>query len=166
MGAITYSSTLTWSSRIARYAAAYARFSQSAGPSDPGSQVINGSKAASSASRTSPVLSAGSTQRRNSRSTAELHPLSISNEQTTTGTRERGLNTNIVSESPSKAGHRQPSIFPGVVRQRTRKKSLRQSSGSENDWDASGISGVGLSRSGILEPDGKGFSVAVPEEID
>ncbi|KAL8761453.1 MAG: hypothetical protein Q9184_002440, partial [Pyrenodesmia sp. 2 TL-2023] len=151
---------------IARYAAAYARFSQSAGPSDPSSQAVNGSKTSSSASRTSPVLSAGSTQRMISRSTAELHSLGISNEQTTTGTRDRGLKTNIVSESPSKPGLRQPSIFPGVVRQRTRRKSLRQSSGSENDWDASGSSGVALSRSGILKPDGKGFSIAVPEEID
>lgn len=101
-----------------------------------------------------------------SRSTTELHSLSNSNEQPTTDTRDRGLKTTIVSESPSTAGHRQPSIFPGVVRQRTRRKSLRQSSGSEKDWDASGSSGVGLSRSGILEPNGKGVSVAVPEEID
>ncbi|KAI4194705.1 MAG: hypothetical protein LQ346_003625 [Caloplaca aetnensis] len=131
-----------------------------------GSLTAKASNGAGGASRTSPVLTAESMRRMTGRSTAELHSLIGSNERTTTDARDRGVKANIVSESPSNAGHRQPSIFPGVVRQRTRRKSVRQSSGSENDYDPSGKSGVGPSRSGILEPDGKAFSVAVPEEID
>lgn len=154
-------------SRITHYAAAYARSNQPPPASAPSSsQASNGSKTTSNTSRTSPVIQAQAARRLTSRSSIELHSLDTSNELTNAGKRDRGLNPTILPESPSKARHRQPSIFPGVVRQRTRRQSLRQSSGSENDYDASGGSGFGLSRSGILEPNGKGPSLAVPEKTD
>ncbi|KAL8963561.1 MAG: hypothetical protein Q9193_000184 [Seirophora villosa] len=94
----------------------------------------------------------------------ELHSLDTSAERVNIDQRDGGWAPYTFPESPSQAGHRPPNIFPGVVRRRTRRRSLRQSSGSENDCDASGGSGVGLSRSDILERDGSGPSVALREE--
>lgn len=151
--------------RIARYAAAYEISGQRPVSLAPSGQVVNGSNESSNASRTSPTLPAQAVRGPISRPTVESRSFDASNESPTPDMRDRGGKSDPLPDSPTKAAHRQPSIFPGVVRQRTRRKSLRQSSGSENDYDASGGSGVGLSRSGILEPDGKGSaSLVVPEE--
>ncbi|KAL8703508.1 MAG: hypothetical protein Q9201_003318 [Fulgogasparrea decipioides] len=149
---------------IARYAAAHATSAQPSPTLNPNIQVRYSSKKADSSLRTSPILSAKVAGGPTSRSSAELRSLDGSNESPTADKRERGWNPNAFPDSPTKAGHRPPSIFPGVVRQRTRRKSLRQSSGSENDYDTSGGGGVGLSKSSILEPDGKGPPVALSEE--
>ncbi|KAL8736521.1 MAG: hypothetical protein Q9181_002415 [Wetmoreana brouardii] len=149
---------------IARYAAAYATSAQLSAALGPNTQVINGSTKADISLRTSPIPSAKVAHGPTSRSSVELRSLDSSNESPTTDKRDRGWNPNGFPDSPTKTGHRPPSIFPGVVRQRTRRKSLRQSSGSENDYDATGGSGVGLSRSIILEPDETGPPIAPSEE--
>lgn len=68
------------------------------------------------------------------------------------------------ADGSSAPASRQPRIFPGVVHQRTRKRSLRQSSGSETDLDATGSIGLGLSGSGVLEP--RSPTITVAEEAD
>ena len=141
--------------RIARYAAAYIASKASSMSLHPESSSSKGSK---STSQNSPVLPAQAARRHLNRSSVELGSLDISNEQMTMAKRDHPGVLNGFPESPTTAGHRQPSIFPGVVRRRTRRKSLRQSSGSENDH------GLGVSRSGTLEPDGKGSSAVLPEE--
>lgn len=155
---------LTVLCRIARYAAAYARSNQHPAPPITSNQAASKSKAASNVSRSGFVRQAQASRGVTTHSSVELHSLDTCNQNPSAETLDRGWNPNLFPESPSNGGHRQPSIFPGVVRQRTRRKSLRQSSGSENDYDAFGGSGVGLSSSGMLEPDGKGPSLAVPEE--
>ncbi|KAL9585113.1 MAG: hypothetical protein Q9212_001710 [Teloschistes hypoglaucus] len=135
---------------IARYAAAYAMSSRP--PTSNAPSTIDTSKADSCGFQVPAPPVAGSAPSSN----AESRYMNNANENATSDRRDQGWKTAVYPESPTKADHRQPSIFPGIVRQRTRKKSLRQSSGSENEYDASGGSGVGLSRSGILEPDGKG----------
>ncbi|KAL8722636.1 MAG: hypothetical protein Q9225_000942 [Loekoesia sp. 1 TL-2023] len=149
---------------IARYAAAYAASNQPPSLSVQNNQAAHNFKAASNASRTNATPPAQVACGAASRFSVELMALDTLSKHVTVDKRDRGLSSNAIPESPTKSGHRQPSIFPGVVRQRTRRRSLRQSSGSENDYDASGGSGVGLSRSGFLEPDGKKASDALPEE--
>ncbi|KAL8712420.1 MAG: hypothetical protein Q9220_003268 [cf. Caloplaca sp. 1 TL-2023] len=151
---------------IARYAAAYQASSQSSISEHPSSQASGKSKTANSASRKSPMISAQAANGTMHRARGDLKSLETSQDYAATEKRERAITSGGLPESPTIAGHRQPSIFPGVVRQRTRRKSLRQSSGSENDFDASGGSGSGLSRSGILDPDTKQPSVVLPEEPD
>lgn len=144
--------------RIARYAAAYAR---SCHPPTP--PISSSSKAVTNASGTSPVLQAPAVLRATSRSYVELHSVDTSIENANIDKRDRGWPPHAYSESPSQAGHRQPNIFPGVVRRRTRRRSLRQSSGSDNGYDPSSGIGVGLSRTGILERDGNCPPVAAHE---
>ncbi|KAL8791049.1 MAG: hypothetical protein Q9213_000256 [Squamulea squamosa] len=151
---------------IARYAAAYIASKASSSSLHPDSQNASSSKGSKNASRNSPVLPAQAARRQLNRSSVELKSLDTTNEHITMVKRDRTGNPNGFPESPTVGGHRQPSIFPGVVRQRTRRKSLRQSSGSENDYDGSGGSGLGLSRSGTLEPDGRGPSDVLLEEPD
>lgn len=139
-----------WVLRIARYASAYAMSSQP--PTSSAPSTIDASHLESSGFQIPAPPVAGSSTSSN----AESRCMNNSNENATVDRRDQGWKAAVYPDSPTTADHRQPSIFPGIVRQRTRKKSLRQSSGSENEYDASGGSGVGLSRSGILEPDGKG----------
>ncbi|KAL8766725.1 MAG: hypothetical protein Q9209_006594 [Squamulea sp. 1 TL-2023] len=151
---------------IGRYAAAYIASKASSASFHPDSQYASSSKSSKNASRDSPVLPSQAARRHLNRSNVELKSLDNPNEHITVAKRERTGNSNGFPGSPTVGGHRQPSIFPGVVRQRTRRKSLRQSSGSENDYDGSGGSGLGLSRSGTLEPDGRGPSDVLLEEPD
>ena len=57
-------------------------------------------------------------------------------------------------------------MFLGVVHERTRKGSIRQSSSSEHDSDAAGSIGVGISRSTTSEKDDKAYDRAVIEESE
>lgn len=136
--------------RIARYASAHAMSSRPP-TSNAASTIVTNNPDPSRSQLPGPSLADSTT-----RSNAESRSMSTSNESATADRRDQGWKANIYPESPTRADNRQPIICPGMVRQRTRKKSLRQSSGSENDYDASGGSGVGLSRLGILEPDGMG----------
>lgn len=163
---LTWRRLLTGLSRVARYAALYARSNPTAAPSAPSSQAANSSKADSNAPQTSPRKPTQASRGLSTRSSIETLSLETTKEHINADQRDRGWSSSTIAESPLKSGLRQPSIFPGVVRQWTRRKSLRQSSGSEKDYSASGGSGVGLSSSGILEPDGKGPSLTVPEETD
>ncbi|KAL8866614.1 MAG: hypothetical protein Q9174_006196 [Haloplaca sp. 1 TL-2023] len=148
---------------ITRYAAAYARSTQHPASSPPSTGNVNGSKEPPVIPRTSPTLSAQTVRGTGSRSNVELRFLGNSAaESSTTDRRDGGWKSSAFPESPTKTGHRQPNIFPGVVRQRTRRKSLRQSSGSDKDHEASGSSSVGPSGSGLLD----GPSPVVPEESD
>ncbi|KAI4254362.1 MAG: hypothetical protein LQ352_003150 [Teloschistes flavicans] len=135
---------------IARYASAHAMSSRPP-TSNAASTIVTNNPDPSRSQLPGPSLADSTT-----RSNAESRSMSTSNESATADRRDQGWKANIYPESPTRADNRQPIICPGMVRQRTRKKSLRQSSGSENDYDASGGSGVGLSRLGILEPDGMG----------
>ena len=155
---------LIWSSRIARYAAAFAASNQTAPSSIHNTQSRNHPKAASNTVRISPVPSSQISRGPSSRSSVELRSLDTLNEHSSIDKRDQGWNSGAFPESPTHGGHRQPSIFPGVVRQRTRRQSLRQSSGSENDFDASGGSGVGLSSSWVRDRDGKSSANPVLEE--
>lgn len=162
----TVQSVLSITGRIARYAAAYIASERSSASLHRDIQAASSSKGSKTTSRTSPVLHAPAAPLNMNRSSEELRSLNTSNGPNTKNKGERPGNTHGFPDSPTTGGHRQPSIFPGIVRQRTRRKSLRQSSGSENDYDASGGSGLGLSRSGTLEPDGRDPSAALPEEPD
>ena len=148
--------------RIARYAAAYTASKSSSASLYRDSQTASSSKGSKTTSRTSPVLPAQAARWNTNRSSVELRSLDTSNQSIMMAKRDQQGNANGFPESPTTGGHREPSIFPGIVRQRTRRKSLRQSSGSENDYEGSGL---GLSRSGTLDPDGRGPS-SVPEESD
>ena len=159
-------SVLSITDRIARYAAAYTASKGSSASLHRDSRAASSSKGSKTTSRTSPVLPAPPAPLNMNRSSEELRSLNISNGPNTKNKGERPGNTNCFPDSPRTGGHRQPSIFPGIVRQRTRRKSLRQSSESENDYDASGGSGLGLSRSGTLEPGGRDPSAALPEDPD
>ncbi|KAL8669672.1 MAG: hypothetical protein Q9168_005746 [Polycauliona sp. 1 TL-2023] len=147
---------------IARYAAAYTASKSSSASLYRDSQTASSSKGSKTTSRTSPVLPAQAARWNTNRSSVELRSLDTSNQSIMMAKRDQQGNANGFPESPTTGGHREPSIFPGIVRQRTRRKSLRQSSGSENDYEGSGL---GLSRSGTLDPDGRGPS-SVPEESD
>ncbi|KAL8842710.1 MAG: hypothetical protein Q9170_000366 [Blastenia crenularia] len=135
---------------IARYAAAYAVLDENPASSAANAQAATMSRIASSASQSTPVAR-GPTYP----PSVEIGLLDPMSEPLPLDKRDRGWSSNVFPESPTAVAHRQPSIFPGVVRQRTRRKSLRQSSGSENDHDALGERGIGLSRSSILESNGK-----------
>ncbi|CAL8582744.1 AMP deaminase [Xanthoria parietina] len=151
---------------IARYAAAYTASKASSASLHRDYQAASSSKGSKTTSRTSPVLPAPAAPLNMNRSSEELRSLNASNGPNTRNKGERPGNPNAFPDSPATGGHRQPSIFPGIVRQRTRRKSVRQSSGSENDYDALGGTGLGLSRSGTLEPDVCDPSAARPEEYD
>ena len=162
---MTWKKMLIVTDRIACYAAAAAACTASKESSASlyrDSQATGSSKGSKTSSRTSPVLPAQTARRKYYRSNVELNSLDNPSDPIIMAKPDRTWSANGTPESPTITGHRHPSIFPGIVRQRTRRKSLRQSSGSENDYDGSGL---GLSRSGTLEPDGRGPS-SVPEESD
>ncbi|KAL8995785.1 MAG: hypothetical protein Q9169_004543 [Polycauliona sp. 2 TL-2023] len=144
---------------IARYAAAYTASKSSSTSLHRDSQAASTSKGSKTTSRTSPIIPAQGPRWNTNKSSVELRSLDTSSTPIMMARRDPSGNPNGFAESPTMSGHRQPSIFPGIVRQRTRRKSLRQSSGSENDYDGSGL---GLSRSATLEPDGRG-PPSVPE---
>ncbi|KAL8952069.1 MAG: hypothetical protein Q9222_001980 [Ikaeria aurantiellina] len=150
---------------IARYAAAYQASKQSSVLGYPSSQGSSKSKPSSNASRKSPLISAQAASGTMHRAKNDFRSLDTPQDNILADRHERTWATSMLTDNPTKAGHRQPSIFPGVVRQRTRRKSLRQSSGSENDLDASGGSGVGLSSSGILDPDIMQPPVVLPGKL-
>ncbi|KAL8848640.1 MAG: hypothetical protein Q9198_011180 [Flavoplaca austrocitrina] len=159
---MTRKEMLIVTARIARYAAAYTASKGSSASLYRDSQATGSSKGSKNSSRTSPILPAQTARRKYHRSNVELKSLDNPSDAIIMGKPDRSRSTNGMLESPTTIGHRQPSIFPGIVRQRTRRKSLRQSSGSENDYDGSGLA---FSRSGTLSPDGQGPS-SVPEESD
>ncbi|KAL9595284.1 MAG: hypothetical protein Q9219_006537 [cf. Caloplaca sp. 3 TL-2023] len=149
---------------ISRYATAYANSHSTSVPLSPSAQTAPEARMASDASQTSTVLPAQVARGPISRSNVGIRPLDPLSEHIADDGRDRRWNSNAFPETPNKAGYRQPSIFPGVVRQRTRKQSLRQSSGSENDYDAPSKVGIFPSKAGTLEPDGKKASSLVSEE--
>ncbi|KAL8943550.1 MAG: hypothetical protein Q9216_001008 [Gyalolechia sp. 2 TL-2023] len=149
---------------IARYARAHAVPNQSPTSASLDAQPTIDPRAADNRSRAGPVQTAQGFIKEASRSSVELQSPGTTREHPRVDKRERAWVSNAFPDSPTRGGHRQPSIFPGVVRQRTRRKSLRQSSGSENDHDASGGSGVGLPRSWTLVQEAKKGSDPVPEE--
>ncbi|KAL9045168.1 MAG: hypothetical protein Q9214_001753 [Letrouitia sp. 1 TL-2023] len=110
----------------------------------------------------SPILPAQKARVSKSQSHHELHMLDAQLAPVTEG---ENWTYAAPADGSSAPASRQPRIFPGVVHQRTRKRSLRQSSGSETDLDATGSIGLGLSGSGVLESRSPTITVA-EEEAD
>ena len=59
-----------------------------------------------------------------------------------------------------------PRMFPGVVHERTRRKSLRQGSNSEKDANATHVDVTPVPRLVTSEQDDKDVQKAVEEELD